>query len=196
MTASFLCGEGAVHQQNKLECAAEALLLSALDPDDRALPAGVLPEQDAHDKGSEAGRASASWQTAAAGADGTERKSAPLGEGLHGERLIEQLLHLAEKTPSDCRMTFRCRAPRSEAVRTGSCCRIRQCRSVLRNCSLALFHGSYNTRFCMSGLNWIYQWVSYDYSIPLRGYRNEYRLPFSAQKKKRGQIRLPAAVCR
>ena len=50
MTASFLCGEGAVHQQNKLECAAEALLLSALDPDDRALPAGVLPEQDAHDK--------------------------------------------------------------------------------------------------------------------------------------------------
>ena len=28
MTASFLCGEGAVHQQNKLECAAEALLLA------------------------------------------------------------------------------------------------------------------------------------------------------------------------
>ena len=29
------------------------------------------------------------------GRDGAE--GAPLGEGLHGERLIEQLLHLAEK---------------------------------------------------------------------------------------------------
>ena len=69
MTASFLCGEGAVHQQNKLECAAEALLLSALDPDDRALPAGVLPEDDPDGEGGDFARPGS-----CSGADGTERK--------------------------------------------------------------------------------------------------------------------------
>ena len=47
----FCFVESAVHQEDQLQHAAEALFPSAFDPGDRALPAGILAEDHAQGKG-------------------------------------------------------------------------------------------------------------------------------------------------
>ena len=94
---SFQRPERAVHQQHKLKRTAEALLLTALAPQNRALPAGVLAEQNAHGKRREAAGCARDGKMVRLHGGRHGAECAPRGEGLRGEHLVEQLLHFAEK---------------------------------------------------------------------------------------------------
>lgn len=89
--------QGAVQEQGQLQGAAEAFLLAALGPEDGALPAGVLPEEDADIKGGQLPR-----RTLLHLAMGLlrlhHRAKAPHGgKSLGRQLLVQEMLHLLEK---------------------------------------------------------------------------------------------------
>ena len=89
--------QGAVQEQGQLQGTAEAFLLAALGPEDGALPAGVLPEEDADIKGGQLPR-----RTLLHLAMGLlrlhHRAKAPHGgKSLGRQLLVQEMLHLLEK---------------------------------------------------------------------------------------------------
>ena len=89
--------QGAVQEQGQLQGAAEALLLAALGPEDGALPAGVLPEEDADIKGGQLPRR-ALLHLAMGLLRLHHRAKAPHGgKSLGRQLLVQEMLHLLEK---------------------------------------------------------------------------------------------------
>lgn len=89
--------QGAVQEQGQLQGAAEAFLLAALGPEDGALPAGVLPEEDADIKGGQLPRRTLLHLAMSLLRLHHRAKAPHGGKSLGRQLLVQEMLHLLEK---------------------------------------------------------------------------------------------------